>query len=596
MPGYDLLIKNGLVVDGTGAPAWRGDVAVSQGRIVDIGPKLSGAARQVVDADGALVAPGWVDAHTHYDGQVTWDDRLEGSASNGVTSVVMGNCGVGFAPVPPGGVAALIDLMEGVEDIPGTALAEGMPWGAWESFPEYLAFLDSRRYALDVSAQLAHGALRFYVMGDRAVAREAATPDEAQRMAGIAEEAVRAGAVGFSTSRIIGHRSMSGYSVPGTFAPERELEAIARGVRAGGGAVLQAIPASAIGQLDGMEAEHSTLLAEIAMFARLSRQWGLPVVFSTFQINQDPRQWREVLNMVAAENGKGAQLAPMVAPRAGTVLTTLRGYHRFMSRPTYMRLAGLEHDVLVRELRRPEVKGAILAETDVVNGQPGAMENLLGPIFEQGLPLTFRMSDPIDYEPPLDQSLAALAAREGRDALDYLYDFLLEDDGRAVGVFLGANYAEGSLEACRGMLMDPHTVTGLSDAGAHVKFICDMSIPTFNLTHWVRDRSRGETLPIELMVAKCTSRPAKLFGLDDRGSIQVGKRADINVIDLDNLKIHVPVLRNDLPAGGSRFLQLSSGYLATFVNGVQTRERDEDTGARPGRLARRAARLAAAAE
>ncbi len=582
---FDVLIKGGTVVDGTGGAPRVADVGLRNGRIAAIG-QLSEGAQRVVDADGALVAPGWVDAHTHYDGQVTWDDKLEGSAANGVTTVVMGNCGVGFAPVPKGGAAALIDLMEGVEDIPGTALFEGMPWGAWETFPEYLQFLDGRRYSLDVGAQLAHGALRYYVMGERAISRDAARAEDVQAMAAITEAAVRAGALGFSTSRIIGHKSMSGHSVPGTFAPEAELLAIAQAMRAGGGAVLQAIPASAIGVMDGMEAEHSALLDEVHRLGRISRSTGQTVVFSTFQTNDAPQHWRSVLAATEAENRGGAHLHPMVAPRAGTVLTTLRGYHRFMQRPTYMKFEGLPHEQLVAALRQPDVKAAILAEQDVRDPRPGAMENLLPAVFEAALPLTFELNDPIDYEPLPENSLHARALREGRTPLEYLYDFLLGDDGKAVGVYLGANYIEGNLDACREMLLDRNTVTGLSDAGAHVNFICDMSIPTFNLTHWVRDRSRGERLPIELLVAKCTAVPARLFGLHDRGTLEIGKRADVNVIDLAQLKIHRPVLLHDLPAGGSRFIQPSTGYLATLVNGEITRVRDQDTGARPGRVAR----------
>lgn len=379
---------------------------------------------------------------------------------------------------------------------------------------------------------------------------------------------------------------MSGYSVPGTFAADDELAAIAGGMRAGGGAVFQAIPAGAIGQLEGMEAEHTSLLDEVRRLGRLSRENGLPVVFSTFQNNDDPTGWRDVLAQTTIENDLGARLSPMIAPRAGTVLTTLRGYHRFMRRPTYMRLASEAGSQLVRALRQPDVKAAILSELDVAHPLPGSMDNLLPNLFERALPLTFRMTDPLDCEPTLDQSLAAQARRQNRDPLEFLCDFLLEDSGASVGVYLGANYIDGNLDACRTMLMDPNTVTGLSDAGAHVNFICDMSIPTFNLTHWVRDRSRGERLPIELMVAKCTSTPARLFGLHDRGALQVGKRADINVIDLDNLRIQTPTMHHDLPAGGSRFLQPSTGYLATLVRGEITRERDIDTGARPGRVAR----------
>lgn len=582
---YDVIVKGGTVVDGTGAAPFTADVAVSDGVIVEIG-QLDGVARQTIDADGAIVAPGWIDAHTHYDGQVTWDDRLEGSAANGVTTVVMGNCGVGFAPVPPGGTAALIDLMEGVEDIPGTALYEGMPWGEWESFPDYLAFLDRRSWALDVGAQLAHGALRFYVMGERAVDNSDATAGDLSKMAELVEEAVRAGAVGFSTSRIRGHRAMSGFCVPGTFAAEDELLTIARAMAAGGGAVFQAIPSSAIGEIPSFGPEQASLADELRMFGRISRQTALRFTFSTFQTNDKPDGWRESLAIAAAENADGAQLFPMVAPRAGTVLTTLMGYHLFMQRPTFLRLAHLPFDKLVGELRRPEVKAAILAETDVADDRPGAMENILPPVLAQALPLTFPMRDPLEYEPTLDQSLAAQAASQGRDQFEFLYDFLLEDDGNAVGVYLGANYIDGNLGSSREMLLDPNTVSGLSDAGAHVNFICDMSVPTFHLTHWVRDRTRGERLPIEFVVSKATSKVASVFGLNDRGSLRVGKRADVNIVDLQNLRIERPTLHRDLPAGGKRFLQLATGYLATLNHGVQTRDHDEDTGARPGRVVR----------
>ncbi len=584
---YDVIIKGGTVVDGTGAQPQVADIGVTDGRIAEVGRIADGArAGRRIDADGALVLPGWVDAHTHYDGQVTWDDRLEGSAANGVTTVVMGNCGVGFAPVPKGGAEDLIDLMEGVEDIPGTALFEGMPWGAWETFPEYLSYLDTRAFSLDVGAQLAHGALRFYVMGERAITREAATADELEAMARIADAAVRSGAVGFSTSRIIGHKSMSGYCVPGTFAAEAELLAIATAMRDAGGAVLQAIPASTIGQLEGMEPEHTELLDEVRRLGNVSRATGQTVVFTTVQSNDAPERWRAVLAAVDEENRGGADLHPMIAPRAATVLTTLRGYHRFMQRPTYLKLKDLPPERLVAELRKPEVKAAILSEADVPDPRPGAMENLLPALFEAALPLMFELRTPLDYEPPLSESLAARAEREQRNPQEYLYDFLLGDGGNAVAVYLGANYIEGNLDACRSMLLDPHTVTGLSDAGAHVNFICDMSIPTFNLTHWVRDRDRGERLPIELMVAKCTKVPARLFGLHDRGTLEVGMRADVNVVDLPSLTIHRPKLLHDLPAGGSRFIQPATGYVATLVHGEVTREGDRDTGARPGRVAR----------
>jgi N-acyl-D-aspartate/D-glutamate deacylase len=423
-------------------------------------------------------------------------------------------------------------------------------------------------------------------MGKRAVENADATADDLAQMATLVEAAVRAGAVGFSTSRIRGHRSMSGYCVPGTFAAEDELRTIARAMAAGGGATFQAIPSSAIGEIAAFGPEQASLQDELRMFGRISRDTGLRFTFSTFQTNDQPTAWRDSLSTVAAENAAGARLFPMVAPRAGTVLTTLEGYHLFMQRPTYLRLAHLPFEKLVAELCRPDVKAAILAEVDVPDERPGAMENILPPLFAEALPLTFPMTDPLDYEPTLDQSLAARAAAEGRNEHEYLYDFLLTDGGRAVGVFLGANYIDGNLDSCREMLLDANTVSGLSDAGAHVTFICDMSVPTFHLTHWARDRVRGEQLPIEHVVAKATSKVASVFGLPDRGVLSVGKRADVNVIDLENLRIELPAMRRDLPAGGKRFVQPATGYVATFNHGVQTRERDEDTGARPGRVVR----------
>jgi N-acyl-D-amino-acid deacylase len=583
---YDLIIRGGTVVDGTGGPSRTADVAVKDGLIVEVG-HLNDQATRVVDADGALVLPGWVDGHTHYDGQVTWDERIEGSATNGVTTVVMGNCGVGFAPVMAGGAESLIDLMEGVEDIPGIALAEGMPWGEWESFPEYIHFLDRRAWSLDVGTQVAHGALRFYVMGERAITHDAATGADLDRMAGLVEEAIRAGALGFSTSRITGHQSVSGYSVPGTYAAEDELLAIARGIRKGGGAVLQAIPAGGVREVSGIGPEQSTVLDEVGLFGRLSREAGLRITFTTLQVRDDPEMWRSVLARAAVENEAGGQLFPMVATRAVTTLTTLRGHHLFQRRPSFLRLEHLPFAELVEQLRRREVKSAILSEENVPHERAGSMENVLPILLAQGLKSLYPLRDPIDYEPKTSDSMAAQAAVHNLNAEELVYDYLLEEEGTAIGITLGSNYFYGNLDDCRTMLLDPNTVPGLSDAGAHVKFVCDVSSPTFYLTHWVRDRTRGERLPLEFVVERGTSRVAKVFGLTDRGTIEIGKRADLNVIDFDNLKIQKPTLHQDLPAGGSRFLQPSTGYLATMVNGIVTRELDADTGARPGRVARR---------
>ncbi len=583
---HDLIVKGGLVVDGTGSAPFAADMAVDGDVITAVG-KVDERARHVVDADGAVVAPGWIDVHTHYDGQLTWDDHLEGSASNGVTTVVTGNCGVGFAPVRPGQESDLIDMMEGVEDIPGTALYEGIPWGSWESFPEYIGYLRSQSWAVDVGLQIPHGPLRYYVMGPRSwdddPGKSAATAGELAQMVGLVRDARAAGALGFSTSRILFHRAMSGYSVPGTFAPEEELRALAGALREAGPAVIQAIPGG-VNRKPSRAEDPYDLGDEVRMFGRISRDCDVRITFTTAQSNEDPDAWRMALDTARAQNSAGAHLSPMIAPRGATILTTLQGYHYFMQRPTFLRYAGLPHAEMVAALRRPEVKQAILAESDVPDPKPGSMRNSLPAMFSHSLSRTFPLRMPLNYEPDQTESLDALAAQAGRDPFEFLYDFLLDEDGTAVGMLIAANYAHGNLDICREMLLHPDTVSGLSDAGAHVNFICDMGVATFHLTHWVRDRSRGETVPIELAVAKLTGVAARTFGLTDRGELTAGKRADINVIDLDNLTTERPMLLRDLPAGGSRFLQPATGYVTTIKNGVQTRIADQDTGLRLGRI------------
>jgi len=583
----DLLIKGGTVVDGSGAAARTSDVGIKDGRIVETGA-ISTPATQVIDADGALVTPGWVDVHTHYDGQVTWDDALEPSASNGVTTLVMGNCGVGFAPVRPSGHDALIDLMEGVEDIPGAALSVGMPWGRWESFGEYLDVLAERSYALDVAAQVAHGAVRFYVMGERGAANEDATAEDLAAMAGIVEEALRAGAVGFSTSRTIGHRARSGRPVPGTFAPEAELVALAGALRSAGHGVFEAIAAGTIGQLSRLGGERAKLIDEIPLLEAVARASGRPVTFTVAQLFEDCDHWRLVLDAATAANTRGAALRPQVIPRSVTIMTSLDTYHLFMVRPTYQKIAHLPLAERVTEMRRPEVRQAILSESNS-SAAPGDFSALVVELFEPALPVTFALTEPVNYEPRLEESVWAQALVAGVDPASLMYDLLLADEGKAFYALLGSNFVGGTLDACREMLLDPHTVTGLSDAGAHVNLISDCSASTFHLTHWARDRDRGERLPIELLVRKLSAGNAELYGLSDRGVITTGKRADINVIDLDRLRIRSPQLRHDLPAGASRILQPAEGYVATLVNGVVTRSGDADTGARPGRLVRGAA-------
>jgi len=580
---HDIVISGATIVDGTGTAAFSGDVTVTDGIITQVGGKADGAAKRRVVADGMTLTPGWVDVHTHYDGQVTWDEDLEPSATNGVTTLVMGNCGVGFAPVRPGQEAPLIELMEGVEDIPGSALAEGIPWGAWETFPQYLDYLATRRYAIDVGTQIAHGALRFYAMGQRGVDNLDATPDEIADMARIVGQAMHAGALGFSTSRTIGHRSLSGTPVPGTFAADDELMAIASAMGRG---VFEAIPAGTVGALEALGGERAKPVEEVMKFAEVSRSSGRPVTFTTIQIAEDVDHWREVLETVSLENAKGARLRPQIAPRAVTVMTSLDTYHMFMRKVTYLReLAHLPLAERVREMRKPEMKAAILADRSVPSENAGSMQAVVG-LYARALSATFPLNFPIDYEPTRGESVVSRAHALGVSAESLMYDLLLEDQGRAFYAIFGSNFARANLDASHEMLLHPDTVTGLSDAGAHVNFICDCTMPTFHLTHWVRDRSRGPRLGLEFAVKKLSKTNADLYGLTDRGSIEVGKRADLNLVDLDNLAIQAPFVRYDLPAGGSRVLQPSTGYKATMVNGVITRFDDIDTGERPGRLVR----------
>ena len=586
----DVVITGGTVVDGTGAPPITADVGVRDGKIVAVGD-VTEEARRTIDADGALVTPGWVDVHTHYDGQVTWDDELEPSAGNGVTTVVMGNCGVGFAPVRSGDTDVLIDLMEGVEDIPGSALSVGMPWGTWETFPEYLDVLGSRSYAIDIAAQVAHGAVRFYAMGERGAANEDATAEDLVEMSRIVQEAITAGAVGFSTSRTIGHRARSGRPVPGTFAPEEELLALGDALGRAGHGVFEAIVAGTIGELQVLGGERAKPIDEIPMLAAVSRASGRPVTFTTAQLFEDPSHWRLMLDAATQANATGADLHPQIIPRSVTIMTSLDTYHLFMGRPTYRKIADLPLAERVVEMRRPDVRRAILTESDVT-GDPTDFSAAITKLFIPALVLTFPLSEPVNYEPTMDQSVFARATAAGIDPVEYMYDLLLEDDGKSFYALLGSNFVSGNLDVCREMLLDPNTVTGLSDAGAHVNLISDCSVSTFHLTHWARDRTAGERLPIELLVHKLSGANAHLYGFGDRGTITEGKRADLNIIDLDRLTIRSPELRFDLPTGASRIRQVSEGYVATLVNGIVTREGDADTGERPGRLVRGSAAIA----
>jgi N-acyl-D-aspartate/D-glutamate deacylase len=582
----DYVIKGATIVDGTGGAPQRGDVSVEGGLIVQVGGSVTDSTRHTIDADGAIVTPGWVDVHTHYDGQVSWDQVMDPSAGNGATTIVMGNCGVGFAPVRPGGEKSLIELMEGVEDIPGTALYEGIEWGRWESFPDYLDYIAGREYSLDIGAQIAHGAVRYYVMGERGSANEDATAVDIAEMSTLVAQAIEAGALGFSTSRTIGHRSLWGSPVPGTFAPDEELLAIATAMGATGKGVFEMIPAGTVGKLDALGGERTTPEAEFDLMDRFSRVSGRPVTFTLVQSpDYPPDTWRHLLALTTEANASGSQLFPQVSSRPIGLATGLSGYHAFQRRPTYMRLAGLALHERVKEMAKPEVKAAILSETDVAVAEPGSMANIFN-LFLMAAPVIYPLADPVDYEPEMSMCLGARAAATGDDILSVMYDFLLEQDGASMGAIMGGVDVHQSQEVIREMLVHPATVTGLSDAGAHVTLICDASMPTTQLTYWARDRRRGERIPIEFLVHKQTARNARLYGLDDRGTLAPGLRADINVIDLENLSVAPPKAFHDLPAGGTRLIQPVVGYLATMVNGVVTRRHDADTGARPGRLVR----------
>ncbi len=582
VPMYDLKIAGGTVVDGTGADRFEGDVAVKDGVIVAVshGP-LEGEAAETVDATGLLVTPGFVDVHTHYDGQATWDPVLEPSSGHGVTTIVAGNCGVGFAPVRPGSEQWLIGLMEGVEDIPGTALNEGMDWG-WETFPQYLDALDRREFAIDVGVQVSHGAVRAYAMGDRGASNEPATPDDIAAMAAIVHEAIAAGALGFSTSRTLGHRAMDGRPVPGTFAAEEELFSLGRAMAAGGRAVFELAPMGASGE------DIVAPKKEIDWMCRLADAIGMPVSFALEQVRAAPDLWRELMDESIRATDAGAPVYPQVAARPFGMLLGLPSRHAFLRRPTYRALqARFGRDELPAELAKPEVRAAILAEDDLPP-DPSALFEGLSTMMQTSLDHIYALGDPPDYEPTPDRTIAALADADGVDPLEKLYDVMLEHDAQHLLMLPFFNYVDGNHDAIREMLLHPAGVSGLSDGGAHCFLICDASIPTFMLTHWARDRHRGEQLPLEYVVKKQTYDTATLFGLGDRGVIEVGKKADVNVIDFDRLTLHMPRMAYDLPAGGARLLQGASGYVATIVSGQVTRRDGVDTGARPGALIRNA--------
>jgi N-acyl-D-amino-acid deacylase len=582
---FDLKITGGTVVDGTGADRFDADVAIRDGKIVEIrrrgpgSPPLEGEAAETIDAGGKIVAPGFVDIHTHYDGQVSWDDLLEPSSSHGVTTVVAGNCGVGFAPVRPGQEDWLIGLMEGVEDIPGTALTEGISWG-WESYPEYLDVIGSRKFAVDVGSQVAHGAVRAYAMGERGARNEPASPQNIAAMARLVQEAVEAGALGFSTSRTLGHRAIDGEPVPGTHAAQDELFGLGRAMAAGGQAVFELAPQGAVGE------DIIAPKKELEWMRRLGSEIDRPISFGMIQVDAAPDLWREQLDISAAAHAAGSRLYPQIAARPFGMLFGFPGHHAFTHRPTFRRLkAQCSREELAKRLADPAVKAAILSEDDLPP-DPTRLFDRMFALAQYSLGRTYALGDPPDYEPTDERTVANIAAGRGEDPLATLYDLMLEADATSMLMLPFYNYCYGNHDAIREMLTHPAGVAGLSDGGAHCSMICDASYPTFLLTHWARDRHRGHKLPLEYVIRKQSHDTAALFGLTDRGVVGVGKKADLNVIDMTALTLHAPRMAHDLPAGGSRLVQGASGYSATIVSGVVTRRDGVDTGARPGRLVR----------
>ena len=570
---HDLIIRGGTVVDGTGAAARVADVTVDRGRITGVGSFADEAASRTVDADGLLVTPGWVDIHTHYDGQATWDEVLAPSSSHGVTTVVTGNCGVGFAPARPDRHEWLIGLMEGVEDIPGTALAEGMHW-EWETFPEYLDTLDRCKWTMDVGTQIAHGAVRAYVMGERGARNETATPEDIAAMKQVVKEAVAAGALGFSTSRTIAHLAIDGEPVPGTYAAEDELFGIGAALGELRTGIFELAPAGAAGE------DVIAPKKEVDWMRRLSAAIQRPITFAMVQVDADPGLWRELMDESLRAVEEGADLWPQVAGRGfGLLSGHFTSYSLFDQVPAYQQLKarGLRPDELVDALRTAEVRQAIESwEPDQATRER----------MDKAFANTYTLGSPPEYEPGPERSLAAIAASSGRAAFAVAYDAMLEDDGQGLLYVPLLNYSDGDLEPAREMLLHPRSAAGLGDGGAHCGIICDASQPTFMITHWTRDRTRGDLLPLEWMVKKQTHDTARLYGLGDRGTVEVGAVADLNLIDYDNLQMGNPTVVNDLPAGGSRILQGATGYVETIKSGVTTFADGKETGARPGTLLR----------
>ena len=571
---FDIVIRNGLVVDGSGGEPFVADVALKDGKIAAVG-RVEGSGQEEIDAAGRLVTPGFVDIHTHYDGQVTWENRLSPSSGHGVTTVVMGNCGVGFAPCRPHQRDMLVRVMEGVEDIPELVMTEGIPWN-WETFPEYLDALDARETDVDFAAQLPHSAVRVFVMGERGAAREQASAEDLAAMRGIVREAVEAGALGVTTSQSHGHRTVDGDLAPSVDAAQAELLALAQGLADAGTGVFQLIPNSQYG-CDPVE--------EMALFRRIVTTSGRPLSFSLLEKKYQPDLPEKMLRMVEEANRDGLPIRAQVFPRPIGMLFGLElSFHPFRFHPSFKAIEHLPLAEKVERLRDPAFRAQLLSEKpETSNPLYMTLASDVGDLYPMG--------DPPNYEPDAGTRLGARAVRDNVTAQELALDVLLENDGRGVLMMPSSNYVGGNLETVRRMITDPHSLIALGDGGAHYSLICDSSFPTFVLTHWTRDREQGR-LPLPWAIRQLSHETANAVGLNDRGLLKPGYKADVNVIDMDRLKLHAPGIAYDLPAGGRRLTQRADGFDVTIVSGVVTYRDGEPSGDLPGRLVR-GARVAA---